>query len=376
MSEATFNPFDTNGYVAESAAQTQQPAAEPVTTEPAQSEPTVSTAEPQQTTATEPTTVEPQTTEPAKAEPSKNDVQQPEVKPFEWNNDFAKTVYDKLVSKDISELADMLYEQKVLSNLDSMSDEDVVKLHMAYQYPDLTPDEIEEEFNAKYKVENKIDEDMMSEEEIAHARKQMEKEQKSLNRELKKLVREAKDGLGEMKKDIDFPDILSQIQQASQQPVSDDAISQILAKQQEEQQAAYLEARSVFVQSIEDGLKNFDGFSVNYKDEDVQFDGKYNLTQEDKAALQGTLKDFDLEGFYGNRYFKDGRYDTKQLAEDVYFLQNRDKIVNAMVTQAVSKAKADILKNMKNIDYSNQPRPSTAANMSDYDEMVNTMFRL
>ena len=375
MSEATFNPFDANGYVAESAAQT-QPAAEPVTTEPAQSEPTASVSEPQQTSAAEPTTVEPQTTEPAKAEPSKNDVQQPEVKPFEWNNDFAKTVYDKLVSKDISELADMLYEQKVLSNLDSMSDEDVVKLHMAYQYPDLTPDEIEEEFNAKYKVENRIDEDSMTEDEIAQARKQMEKEQKSLNRELKKLVRDAKDGLSEMKKDIDFPDILSQIQQASQQPVSDDAISQILAKQQEEQQAAYLEARNVFVQSIEDGLKNFDGFSVNYKDEDVQFDGKYNLTQEDKAALQGTLKDFDLEGFYGNRYFKDGRYDTKQLAEDVYFLQNRDKIVNAMVTQAVSKAKADILKNMKNIDYSNQPRPSTAANMSDYDEMVNTMFRL
>lgn len=375
MSEATFNPFDANGYVAESAAQT-QPAAEPVTTEPAQSEPTASVSEPQQTSAAEPTTVEPQTTEPAKAEPSKNDVQQPEVKPFEWNNDFAKTVYDKLVSKDISELADMLYEQKVLSNLDSMSDEDVVKLHMAYQYPDLTPDEIEEEFNAKYKVENRIDEDSMTEDEIAQARKQMEKEQKSLNRELKKLVRDAKDGLSEMKKDIDFPDILSQIQQASQQPVSDDAISQILAKQQQEQQAAYLEARSVFEQSIEDGLKSFDGFSVNYKDEDVQFDGKYNLTQEDKAALQGTLKDFDLEGFYGNRYFKDGKYDTKQLAEDVYFLQNRDKIVNAMVTQAVSKAKADILKNMKNIDYSNQPRPSTAANMSDYDEMVNTMFRL
>jgi len=207
MSEATFNPFD----------------------------PVTSTAEPQQTTATEPTTVEPQTSEPAKAEPSKNDVQQPEVKPFEWNNDFAKTVYDKLVSKDISELADMLYEQKVLSNLDSMSDEDVVKLHMAYQYPDLTPDEIEEEFNAKYKVENRIDEDSMTEDEIAQARRQMEKEQKSLNRELKKLVREAKDGLSDMKKDIDFPDILSQIQQASQQPVSDDAISQILAKQQEEQ---------------------------------------------------------------------------------------------------------------------------------------------
>lgn len=375
MSE-TFNPFDASGYAPENTAPVQQ--SEPVASEPtpqaeqASTEPVAqSTTDDVQKNVQE--SVQQSVQEPAKSEPP---AQEPEVKTFEWKDDFSKTIYDKLVNKDISELADMLYEQKVLSSLDSMSDEDVVKLKMAYDYPDLTPDEIEEEFNAKYKVENKIDEDSMTDEEIAIAKKQMEKEQKTLNREMKKLVREAKDSLSELRQDIDFPDILSQIQKASNEPVSEDAISQILAKQQEEQQAAYLEARKVFESSIEDGLKAFDGFAVNYKDEDVQFDGKYNLTQEDKAALQGVLKDFDLEGFYGNRYFKDGKYDTKQLAEDVYFLQNRDKIVSAMVTQAVSKAKADILKGMKNIDYSNQPRPSTAANMSDYDEMVNTMFRL
>jgi hypothetical protein len=375
MSE-TFNPFDASGYAPENTAPVQQsepvaseptPQAEPASTEPVAQ----STTDDVQKNVQE--SVQQSVQEPAKSEPP---AQEPEVKTFEWKDDFSKTIYDKLVNKDISELADMLYEQKVLSSLDSMSDEDIVKLKMAYDYPDLTPDEIEEEFNAKYKVENRIDEDAMTEEEIAIAKKQMEKEQKTLNREMKKLVREAKDSLSELRQDIDFPDILSQIQKTSNEPVSEDAISQILAKQQEEQQAAYLEARKVFESSIEDGLKAFDGFAVNYKDEDVQFDGKYNLTQEDKAALQGVLKDFDLEGFYGNRYFKDGKYDTKQLAEDVYFLQNRDKIVSAMVTQAVSKAKADILKGMKNIDYSNQPRPSTAANMSDYDEMVNTMFRL
>jgi len=256
-----------------------------------------------------------------------------------------------------------------------MDDADILKLQMAYEYPDLTPEEIEEEFNSKYNVDMDIDEDMLSEEEVASKRKQLEKQQKSIQREMKKMVREAKTSLQEMKKDIDFPDILSQIQ-AGNQPISDDAISQYLSKQQEQQQSQYQEARKMFEQSIDNGLKAFDGFTVNYKDEDVQFDGKYNLTPEDKTALQGVLQSFDLESFYGNRYFKDGNYDTKQLAEDVYFLQNRDKIVNSMVTQAVSKAKSDILKSMKNIDYSNQPRPSTSANSSDYDQMVSAMFRL
>lgn len=375
MSE-TFNPFDLGSYSSEGTTTTQE------------------------TQATQETVQQEQSTDTQEQISRDSNVQQDailkgEVKPsdantftnvenfeekaahtFEWKDEFSKTIYDKLVNKDVSELADMLYEQKVLSSLDTMSDADVIKLQMAYEYPDLTIDEIEEEFNSKYKVDMDIDEDMLTEEEIQGKRKQLEKQQKAISREMKKTVREAKESLQQMKKDIDFPDILSQIQSTNNAPISEDAISQYLAKQQNEQQEAYAQARKAYESSIQDGLNSFDGFSVNYKDEDVQFDGKYNLTQEDKVSLQESLKNFDLESFYGNRYFKDGKYDTKQLAEDVYFLQNREKVVNAMVTQAVSKAKADLLKGMKNIDYSNQPRTSSAMNTNDYDAMVSKMFSI
>ena len=369
MSE-TFNPFDAGGYSAEGAVSAEPTVETTQVSEPKQE--TVETLTSEVTTQQSEPTLTTDNTPVNKVEETQNTVESQEST-FQWNDDFSKTIYDKLVNKDISELADMLYEQKVLSSLDQMDESDIIKLQMAYEYPDLTPEEIEEEFNSKFTVDTELDEDMFTEDELASKRKQLEKQQKAVQREMKKIVREAKDNLQQMKRDIDFPDILSQIQKASP---SEEVISQYLTKQQEEQQAQYFEARKVFESSIDEGLKTFDGFSVNYKDEDVQFDGKYNLTPEDRASLQGTLQSFDLESFYGSRYFKDGKYDTKQLAEDVYFLQNRDKIVSSMVTQAVSKAKADILKSMKNIDYTNQPRPSTAANTSDYDEMVNTMFRL
>jgi hypothetical protein len=361
MSE-TINPFDVSSYAQEGQAQVA-------------SEPVQETTETMTETVAEPVQSEPVQTV---SEPVKTDsVQTFEPTPFEWKDDFSKNIYEKLVNKDVSELADMLYEQKVLSSLDSMDESDIIKLQMAYEYPDLTPEEIEEEFNSKYKVDMDIDEDMLTEEEIVSKRKQLEKQQKSIQREMKKMVREAKTSLQEMKKDIDFPDILSQMQKASNQPISEEAISQYLARQQEQQQGQYQEARKVFEQSIDTGLKAFDGFSVNYKDEDVQFDGKYNLTQEDKTALQGVLQSFDLESFYGNRYFKDGSYDTKQLAEDVYFLQNRDKIVNSMVTQAVSRAKLDILKSMKNVDYSDSPRvAASSASTDDYSAMVSKLYSL
>lgn len=295
---------------------------------------------------------------------------------FEWENESAKNIYDSLVSGNLSDVADVLYEQKVLSELDSMPESDVLKLKIAYDYPELSPEEIQEEFDAKYSIEKDFDKSMMTDEEIASKMKQIEKQEKAVARELKKDVREAKDYLQTLKEDISFPDILSQFQESQPVVNTDEVVNQYLKSQEEEQSKAYQQAREMFENSIDEGLKNFEGFNVNYKDEEVQFDGKYSLSVEEKAQLQNDLKGFDLESFYGPRYYKDGKYDTKQLAEDIYFLNNRDKIVNSMVTQAVSKAKSDLLKGMKNIDYSNTPRGAAAADTSDYDSMVSKMFNL
>lgn len=375
MTEQEINPFDVSSYSTEPVTPTE------TTTETTQTEttPTESTQTETEATQTEPTqtTVEPTQTEPVQVEPTQSEPQEPQKIEFEWENEVAKEIYDNLTNGNISDVADILYEQKVLSELDSMDESDILKLKIAYDFPDLSPLEIEEEFASKYSVDKDFDDSLMTESEIAAKNKQIEKQEKAIARELKKDVREAKDYLQSLKQDISFPDILSQFQEQSQQPVNpEDVVSQYLKSQEEEQSKAYQQAREMYERSIEDGLKNFEGFNVNYKDEEVQFDGKYSLSPEEKMQLQNELKGFDLESFYGPRYYKDGKYDTKQLAEDIYFLQNRDKIVNSMVTQAVSKAKADLLKGMKNIDYSNAPRTASVSDSSDYDKMVGKMFSL
>lgn len=379
MTEENINPFDVSSYstqdtqtntttVVEEPQGTELPPQDPAPTEEKNEE----TAQPIVQTNTETAQPVVQTGE------SQDQGQEPtQAASFDWGNDLAKQIYDSLVNGDISQVADIMYEQKVLSEIDKMSENEILMLKMAYDYPDLTPDEIQEEFNSKYSVDDDFDESLMTEEEIASKRKQIEKQQKAIAREVKKDVRDAKEYLQTLKQDISFPDILSQVQQAPQQNVNpEEYVNQYLTAQQEEQAKAYKQARETFEKSVEDGLKSFDGFNVNYKDEDVQFDGKFSLTQEEKTQLQDTMKAFDLESFYGNRYYKEGKYDTKQLAEDIYFLQNRDKVVNSMVTQAVSKAKADLLKSMKNIDYSNSPRQSAAISSNDYDKMVDAMFNI
>jgi hypothetical protein len=377
MTEESINPFDVSSYsTQDTQANTTTVVEEQQGTELPQQDPapTEENNEPaQQNVQTNADPAQPI----VQTEEIKTQGQEPTPFNFEWNNDMAKNIYDSLVSGDISQLADIMYEQKVLSELDKMDENEVLMLKMAYDYPDWTPDEIQEEFNSKYSVDSDFDDSLLTDEEIASKKKQIEKQQKAIAREIKKDVREAKDYLQTLKQDISFPDILSQVQQAPQQNVNpEEYVNQYLTAQQEEQAKAYQQARETFEKSVEDGLRSFDGFNVNYKDEDVQFDGKFSLTQEEKTQLQDTMKAFDLESFYGNRYYKEGKYDTKQLAEDIYFLQNRDKVVNSMVTQAVSKAKADLLKSMKNIDYSNSPRQSAAISSNDYDKMVDAMFNI
>lgn len=376
MAEQDINPFDVSSYSSDPNTSVEPTQTEPTQTEPTPAEPVQADAAETQTEPTQ-TTVEPTQAEPARVEPTQSEPSEPTKIQFEWENEVAKNIYDSLVSGNVSEIADVLYEQKVLSELDKMDESDILKLKIAYDYPDLSPQEIEEEFASKYSVDKDFDETLMTDEEISAKRKQIEKQEKAIARELKKDVREAKDYLQTLKQDISFPDILSQFQDQSQTSVNtEEIVSQYLKTQEEEQAKAYEQARQMYEQSIETGLNAFEGFNVNYKDEEVQFDGKYALTPEEKAQLQNDLKAFDLESFYGPRYYKDGKYDTKQLAEDVYFLQNRDKIVNSMVTQAVSKAKADLLKGMKNIDYSNTPRTAAVSDMSDYDKMVGKMFSI
>lgn len=380
MPENETNPFDVASYSNTEVASQQETQAtelpqgneEQTNGEEAKTDEAQST----DTTSTETTTTATNTEVEQKNEESdKQDAQNEKIK-FEWENESAKNIYDSLVSGNLSDVADVLYEQKVLSELDSMPESDVLKLKIAYDYPELSPEEIQEEFDAKYSIDKDFDKSMMTDEEVASKMKQIEKQEKAVARELKKDVREAKDYLQTLKEDISFPDILSQFQESQSDVNTDEVVNQYLKSQEEEQSKAYQQAREMFENSIDEGLKSFEGFNVNYKDEEVQFDGKYSLSVEEKAQLQNDLKGFDLESFYGPRYYKDGKYDTKQLAEDIYFLNNRDKIVNSMVTQAVSKAKSDLLKGMKNIDYSNTPRGAAAADTSDYDAMVGKMFNL
>lgn len=285
---------------------------------------------------------------------------------FEWNNEESKSIYESLINGDFSSVSDMLYEQKLLSNLSEMSDSDAVMMSLAYQYPDLSSEEIREEFDSRYGIA-KEDTEYMSEDELASYNKKLEKETKRVERELKKDARAAKETLSSYKKEISFPDIISKAKEFASVVDPKEYVNQYIQSEQTKSEQTAKAEREKYLSQVDKGLNEFTGFEVKYKDEEVSIDAKFAIPDEDKISLKQELNDFDLVDYFGNRYVKGDQYDTRQIAEDKYFLQNRDKIINSLVTQAVSKAKLDWLKSIKGIDLSS--KPSIGANPAANDEV-------
>lgn len=292
---------------------------------------------------------------------------------FEWDNEESKVIYESLISGDYGSVSDMLYEQKLLSNLSEMNDADAVMMSLAYQYPDLTPEEIHEEFESRYSIP-KEDTEYMSEDELAAYNRKVEKESKRIERELKKDARVAKETLSSYKKEISFPDILAKAKEFASVVDPKEYVNQYIQSEQTKSEQTAKAEREKYLSQVDKGLNEFNGFEVKYKDEEVSIDAKFSIPDEDKTALKQELNDFDLVDYFGNRYVKDDQYDTRQIAEDKYFLQNRDKIINSLVTQAVSKAKLDWLKSIKGIDLSS--KPSIGANPAANDEVRNASQKI
>lgn len=292
---------------------------------------------------------------------------------FEWDNEESKVIYESLINGDYGSVSDMLYEQKLLSSLSEMNDSDAVIMSLAYQYPDLTPEEIHEEFESRYGIP-KEDTEYMSEDELSAYNRKVEKESKRIERELKKDARVAKETLSSYKKEISFPDILSKAKEFASVVDPKEYVNQYIQSEQTKSEQTAKAEREKYLSQVDKGLNEFNGFEVKYKDEEVSIDAKFSIPDEDKTALKQELNDFDLVDYFGNRYVKDDQYDTRQIAEDKYFLQNRDKIINSLVTQAVSKAKLDWLKSIKGIDLSS--KPSIGANPAANDEVRNASQKI
>lgn len=164
----------------------------------------------------------------------------------------------------------------------------------------------------------------------------------------RKIVRDAKmalPNLQKLKSEIVLPDIPKQQEESKPKELT-----------QEELDAAK-KFNDSYLQSVNASVSSLKGFTAKVKDKDVDFTVSYTPSQEEKTAIEVQLKSFaEKNGYNANAMLAqrwanpDGTIQTDQMAEDLDFLNNKEKILQKVANDAASQRLELFLKSKKNIN--------------------------
>jgi hypothetical protein len=292
---------------------------------------------------------------------------------FDFKNEISQKIFEAVVSGNFAEVAPIIYEQTMLGSLDKIGDEDLIKLSIKYENPDMTEADILKEYQDRYGLDiEEKDTTYMSEDEIAEYNKSIEKAKKRMVKEVKRDAREAMKFLSEKKMDIELPNINEYIKNYSSKEDNSKEI---------EEYNSYLQTeRQKYESTIDTALDSVKPFEMEYKDDEVNFKVNFMPNKDELMGMKDQLKSFTLEDYFGPRYYNQekGDYNTNVLAEDLYWINNREKIVKSIVSQAVSSAKADMLKKIKGVSINDAPssKSTNQSGKSELDSWVENLYSM
>lgn len=199
----------------------------------------------------------------------------------------------------------------------TMSDIDVVRENLQYQYPEFTDEDIQMELS-KY-LPNADD---------------LDAEKNRKNFELKKLAIDSRRQLNTLKSEFDTP------VQGQEPAISPEVKSKLefvdnYQKQLEESK----KAKELYDSGVVSSITATNSIPLKLS-EDMSID--FNIPQESKKGLQEYMK--------MNHWFnEDGTYNTDKVVQDSFWMQNKEAIIKLAFEQGVSKGLADDDKETRNI---------------------------
>lgn len=235
-------------------------------------------------------------------------------------------------------------EKAVKSDVSKVSDaEQILKLTLQYKYEGqgLTEDEIsdiiEEQYTVPEKPEQKLEE---SDDEYAATLKKWEGQVEKVQ---KKIIREAK---------LAKPDLAKILNELALPVIERPEIEQ--QKQQSQKELADAQAaRTRFEQSLESDFKNFNGYNVSIKDEEVEIPIAYSIPDDEKSLYKQKVFDLNVDDYLAARWFdKDGKPNVVLTMDDIYLLENKAKIFQKIANETRTKVLENRFKKESNIDVS------------------------
>jgi len=262
---------------------------------------------------------------------------------------------------------DLVYDYFRQKNTDynQFSDIDVIKTKIANENPAWDADDIELEIESKYgssllseKIDiSEIDKDIYPDEykDALKINKEIDKAEKLLKRDAK----ETRVILEDLKNNISLP--VSERRSVEKDTVSTENVEASAEYTQEELK----QIQADWISAVEKGVPEVSEFKFKLGDEDVS----YKITEDEQKQLVDKMKGFNAESYLLERGWlnQDGSPNIKKITEDVYILENNEKIFRSGWTQAKEKAKMDIIsKDIKNINLNQSTNTVDAQGSNQY----------
>ena len=292
-------------------------------------------------------------------------------KGIEFTNEESKKLYEYIQEGKEDDVYSFLDKKKKIEKLSTadLSNKhiasELVKFGIQNENPGLSADDVEFLFNQKYSVPSKpvelpTDTEDEYQEKVSAWEKQVEAIEKGLIIEAK--MQQPK--MAQLKKELVLPNIEREL--PNQQEPTQEELQKVQA------------VRDNYLQKLESDYKNFNGYEVKYKDEEVEIPVNFVVPDENKVALKKELETFDVDEFIGQRWFtKEGQPNVMQMMEDVTLLREKEAVFQKIANEVGAKMKLHYMGQKANVSVNGNQQatfnPNTAK--SQMDEQIDFIWK-
>lgn len=269
-----------------------------------------------------------------------------ELKPQEevkFANTESESYYKALLAGDEDAVLNILSTKKKLERL-SKADvnistaEEIIKLGLSSKYKDLSPEEIDFEFKDQFSFPEKPKKtEDQEDDEYAEVLSKWEERVKSVQQKIIIEAKKFKPELDKLKTELVLHNIQKEV------PANMEADQEVLERNKR--------IRETYETTLNSDYSKFNGFSVTVKNDDVEVQIPFVVTNEEKEQLKTDFMTLVPNDYFGQRWFdKDDKPKVQEMMADKYFLENREKIIQKAANEAVAQFKEKYIKARGNIE--------------------------
>lgn len=269
---------------------------------------------------------------------------------IKFASDESKRLFEALKEGKEDDVYEILETKRKFSQIEKLNVDDakqaaqLLQLNYQLKYKDLTQSEIYDLFEEQYAKPDKPKQDIQTDDEYQELLQKWQARCDAIDRKIVRDAKIAKPDVLSLKPQIAYPDI--------KKPQEEVKANEPTPEEQENAR----KFKEQFLQAANKTVNELKGFTAQVKDKDVDYSVSYVPSNEEKLAVEASLKSFAEVGFNANNLLaqrwvnEDRSLNVNRIAEDIAFLNNKDKILEKVANEAANQRIELFLKEKKNVN--------------------------